>query len=92
MQNAAINNARDLADPVKSAIETLLGRSLKDDEQVSVRTYRRHAAPRGEARQRAARRLQKHLTRMAGKVKHTSRAAMDSAIDEALNHLRPKRS
>lgn len=92
MQNAAINMARDLPETVKAAIETLLGRSLKDDEQVSVRTFQLHAAPRGEARRRAARRLQKHLTRMGAKARHARRSEMDAAIDEALNHVRPKRS
>ncbi|MGD0324948.1 MAG: hypothetical protein ABSD45_14555 [Terriglobia bacterium] len=91
MQNATINWARDLAAPVKAAIENLLGRPLQDDEQVSVRAYRCHEAPRGEARREAARRLEEHLDRMAGKVRDVSQPEMEAAIDEALEQVRPKR-
>jgi hypothetical protein len=91
MQNATINWARDLAAPVKAAIESLLGRPLQDDEQVSVRAYRRHEAPRGEARREAARRLEEHLDRMARKVRDVSPVEMEAAIDEALEQVRPKR-
>jgi hypothetical protein len=91
MQNATLNWARELAAPVKAAIESLLGRPLQDDEQVSVRVYRRHEAPRGEARQKAARRLEEHLERMASKVKDVSQDEMEAALDDAMDHVRPKR-
>ncbi len=91
MQNATINWARDLAAPAKAAIENLLGRPLQDDEQVSVRVYRRHEAPRGDARRKAARRLEEHLDRMASKAKDVSQVEMEAAIDEALEQARPKR-
>jgi hypothetical protein len=91
LQNATINWARDLTAPVKAAIENLLGRPLQDDEQVSVRAYRRHEAPQGEARREAARRLEEHLDRMAGKAKDVPEDQMEAAIDEALEQVRPKR-
>jgi len=83
--------ARDLAAPVKAAIENLLGRPLQDDEQVSVRAYRRHEAPQGEARREAARRLEEHLDRMGAKAKRVSKDEMEAAINEALEQVRPKR-
>ena len=91
MQNATLNLVRELTAPVKAAIESLLGRPLQDDEQVSVRAFRCHEAPRGEARLEAARRLEEHLDRMAGKVKDVSRREMEAALDEALDFARPKR-
>jgi hypothetical protein len=91
MESVGINWARDLAPPVKAAIENLLGRPLQDDEQVSVQVYRRHEAPQGEARREAARRLEEHLDRMAGKARDVSRDEMEAAIDEALDQVRPKR-
>jgi hypothetical protein len=91
MQDATLRKARELAAPVKAAIEGLLGRPLQDDEQVSVRAYRRHKAPRGDARRKAARRLEEHLERMASKVKDVSEREMEAALDEALDHVRPKR-
>jgi len=91
MQDVAINWARDLSPPVRAALETLLGRHLQDDEQVSVRAFRQHAAPRGEARRRAAKRLEDHLDRMASKVKDVSEDEMEAALDEALESVRPRR-
>jgi L-lactate utilization protein LutC len=91
MQNATINWARDLTAPVKAAIENLLGRPLQDDEQVSVRAYRQHEAPRGEARREAARRLEEHLDRMARKARDVSQDEMNAAINEALEQVRPRR-
>jgi hypothetical protein len=52
-----------------------VGRSLKDGEQVSVRTFRSFPAPRRDARRKAGLRLQKQLDRMAGKVRRTSRSS-----------------
>ena len=91
MSNTATNWARDLAPPVKAAIESLLGRSLQDDEQVSVRAFHRHAAPQGEAWQKAAHRLEEQLGRMAERAKEVSQDEVEAALDEALLHVRPRR-
>ena len=87
MQNVAMSWALDLAAPVKAAIENLLGRPLQDDQQVSVRIYRQHEAPRGGARLEAARRLEEHLDRMAAKANDVSRNDYDAALDG----VRPQR-
>ena len=91
MQNVAMSWARDLSAPVKAAIENLLGRPLQDDEQVSLRVYRRHEAPRGEARRETARRLEEHFDRMECKTKDVPQNEIEAAIDEALEQVRPKR-
>jgi len=91
MQNVSMSWARNLSAPVRAAIENLLGRPLQDDEQVSLRVYRRHEAPRGEARRVAARRLEEHLDRMAVRAKNVSQNEIDAAVDEALERVRPKR-
>jgi len=91
MQNVAMSWARDLSAPVKAAIENLLGRPLQDDEQVSLRVYRRHEAPRGQARREAARRLEEQLDRMASKAKDVPHIEIESSIEEALGQIRPKR-
>lgn len=92
MLHKAINQARDLAPPIKAALETLLGQRLQDDEQVSVRVFRRHPAPQGEAWRKAAHRMEKQLDRMAGKVKDVSSDEMEAAVDEAIAHVRPRRA
>ncbi len=91
MGDSSLRWARDLPVPVKAAIESLLGRSLQDDEQVSVRAFPRHEAPRGEARALAARHLKEHLDKMAAKVKNVPEEEMEAAINEAMDHVRPRR-
>jgi len=91
MQNVAMSWARDLSAPVKSALENLLGRPLQDDEQVSLRVYKSHDAPLGEARRAAARTLEEQLDKMADKVKDVPQNEIETAIDEALEQVRPKR-
>jgi hypothetical protein len=91
MQNVATSWARDLSAPVKAAMEKFLGRPLQDDEQVSLRVYRKHEAPRGEARREAARHLEQHLNRMAAKAKDVPQIEIEAAIDEALEQIRPRR-
>jgi hypothetical protein len=92
MLHKAINQARDLDPPIKAALETLLGQPLQDDEQVSVRVFRRHSAPQGAAWRKAAHRVEEQLDRMAGKVKDVSSDEMEAAIDEATAHVRPRRA
>ncbi len=89
MDSISMKWARDLPVPVKAAIESLLGRPLQDDEQVSFRTYSRHGAPSGEARAAAARRLEEHLDRMATKVRDVSEEEMEAAVDDAMHQVRP---
>jgi hypothetical protein len=79
-----------LAPPIKAAIESLVGRSLEDDEQVSVRAFRPHEAPKGQAHGRAVRRLEEHLDLMAGRVKDVSQDETEAAIEEALRQVRPE--
>lgn len=58
MENVSINWARDLPAPARTAIEKLLGRSLRDDEEVSsIMALDPHPAPSGEARRASAERL-----------------------------------
>jgi hypothetical protein len=90
MDSVSMKRAHDLSVPVKAAIESLLGRPLQDDEQVSIRVYSRHEAPSGEARAAAARRLEEHLERMAAKVRDVSEEEMEAAVDEAMHQVRPR--
>ena len=42
MQNVNIQRAQDLSRAVMSALETLLGRTLEPDEEISIVAYRPH--------------------------------------------------
>ena len=89
MQNIAINLAADLSPSARAAIEGILGRSVGDDEHVSVHSFSSHPAPMGEARRAAALRLK---AAMDAKALPVSPEEFDAAVDEAMNHVRPRRA
>jgi hypothetical protein len=92
MENISINWARDLSASARTAIEKLLGRSLRDDEEVSIMALDPHPAPSGEARRASAERLKGALDQLAHKAKHVADEEFDAAVDEAMNHIRPRRT
>jgi hypothetical protein len=92
MENVSINLARDLPASARSAVENLLGRSLRDDEEVSIMALDPHPAPSGEARRSSAERLRGALDQLALKAQDVADGEFDDAVDEAMNHIRPRRT
>lgn len=88
MANRSFQKAGELPPRVKRVLEALLGRSIQADESISVRTYKPKTAPQGEEREAAYRRLLDRADRTAEKVKKTSDAEVDAAIDEAADIVR----
>jgi hypothetical protein len=91
MENVSINLARDLPASARSAVEDLLGRSLRDDEEVSIMALDPHPAPSGEARRASAERLRSTLDQLAHRAQDVADGEVDAAIDEAMNRIRPRR-
>ena len=89
MQNVSIQKAEDLSAAVKSALESLLGRSLEADEEVSVMAFRPHEAPQGPVRDQLAQRLNQQMDAMAGRVKDASDDELDEILDDAMRSARP---
>jgi hypothetical protein len=87
MQDLLIHKLRELPANAKEVLETLLGRHLADDEEVSIWASRPHSAPRDEARASAWRRLDEHLDRMASKT-IGSTSELEILIDEESDRLR----
>jgi hypothetical protein len=92
MENVSINWARDLPASARTAIEKLLGRSLRDDEEVSIMALDPHPAPSGEARRASAERLKGVLDKLADKGEPVAAEEFDATVDEAMNHIRPRRT
>ncbi|MGD1104514.1 MAG: hypothetical protein ABSA59_20920 [Terriglobia bacterium] len=57
MPNVLIHKASELKAETRVALEAELGRSLQDDEEVSIMAFSRRDAPTGEARREAAHKL-----------------------------------
>jgi hypothetical protein len=86
-----VHHVKDLSPNQRVAIEGLLGRTLRDEESLTIRPARiLKDAPTGDERARAFRRYQDHLDLLADRVKDVPEAEIDAAIDEALHAVRRK--
>ncbi len=92
MQNVTIHKAGQLSENVKAAVESLLGRSVAPDEEISVVAVPPQRVPPSEDRRQMARKLEALLDRRREKVGEVPESVIDSAIDEAVNHVRHSRS
>lgn len=83
--------ASELSQSVKSAVEQLLGRPIEADEEVSVAAVPPQQIPPSENRAAVAEKLEAFLNRRATKVRDISDEELDTAVDEAVDHVRHSR-
>jgi len=88
MGNIAIHKADELPSEARRVVESVLGRVLKPDEEVSIMAFSPHDAPTGEVRQKLARQLEDRITRTAESVRRVPDVEQEAAIDEAVSHVR----
>ena len=95
MQGAgAIYKASDLAPDLRRAAEALLGRSLQEDESISVHAFKGgliQQAPSGQARSEAFLRLRDRIDETAKRANGVPDGEVDAAIDEAVDYVRHHR-
>jgi hypothetical protein len=89
MPNILIHKAAELRPQTRAAVEAELGRSLGDDEEVSIMAFVPHEAPEGTAGQNAARQLTEHLARVDQKLQRAPKQEIEEMLDEALRSVRP---
>jgi len=92
MQNVSIQKASELPQGVKSAVEQLLGRPIDADEEVSVIAVPPQQIPASENRAAIAQKLEEFMNRRAEKVRDVSDEEIDAAVDEAVDHVRHRRT
>ncbi len=90
MPNVLIYKARALKPQTRAAVEAELGRSLKDDEDVSIMAFGTHEAPADEARPRAGERPEGSFRRNDKKTASGSSETAEAALQEALKKVRPE--
>ena len=84
-----VHHVKDLSSDQRLALESLLGRSLREDESVTIRpALVLKGAPSGEARARIAREYLDNLDELARRVEHVEEEEIDAIIDEAISHAR----
>jgi hypothetical protein len=91
MQNVSIHKASDLPPGVKSAVEQVLGRPIGADEEVSIAAVPPQQIPPSGNRAAVAQNLEALLNRRAQKVRDVSDEEIDTAVDEAVDHVRHSR-
>ena len=75
--------------PAQSALESLLGRTLEADEEISIMAYRPHEAPQGPTRDQLAQSLNQQVDEMAERVKDAPDDELDEILDEGMRSARP---
>lgn len=85
MQNGALRKVSDLSMDARHAMESMLGRPLRDDEAVAVNVYK--PAATGAAREDVSRRLRERIDKTAKRVQGIPEAEIDAAIDESVDHV-----
>lgn len=89
MSSVLIHKASEMRPQTRAALEVELGRSLGDDEEVSIMAFEPHPTPTEDARKQTVRGLEEHFNRIDQEVKRGSAEEMDEALDEALRSVRP---
>ena len=86
MQNAALHKVTELTPDTRHAVETVIGRSLQEDEVITVNVFKPALA--GDARGEASRRLLERIDRTAQNAQGVPDPEIDAAIDEAVDQVR----
>ena len=86
MRNGALRKVGELPEDTRHAMERIIGRSLREDEAISINVYK--PAPSGQARNEASRRLLERIDKTAQKAQGAPGEEINAAIDEAADHIR----
>ena len=83
-----IRNAKDLSPDQKAAIESLLGRHILEDEEISVRAIQPPALS-SQSRKEIVERLKKYFAEVDARRGPGSAEEADEVLDEAMRSTRP---
>lgn len=89
MENAVLRKVTELPADARQAMEHILGRSLREDEAISINVYK--PVPGGQARVETSRRLLERIDKTAQRARGVSEEEIDAAIDEAADNVRHHR-
>jgi hypothetical protein len=92
MDNITVQRARDLDVPARQWLEGLFGRSLREDEEVTIHLSVPHPAPTEAERKAALTRIETVLDRAADNMRDVPAATFEAAVDEAMAHVRRRKS
>lgn len=89
MQQTSLQVAKQLTPVVREAVEQLLGRTLRDDEEISVRAYEPHEAPSQAVQNSIAEELGRLLQEVDRKSDRIDPSDREELLDDAIRSVRP---
>ena len=89
MEQSSLHSARKLPQPIRIALERLLGRTLSDNEAISVRAYQPYEAPSPEQQRQLTGELHSHFARIDERTKDIPDSEREEILDEAIRSVRP---
>jgi len=93
MESISSRNVNDLPASERHTLEGMLGQSLSPDQRVFVMAYTPNAVPDKSAREAARAGLQRTFEKIDeyGAAHGITPEEADAAIDEAMQHVRPRK-
>jgi hypothetical protein len=92
MGSIAVQKASEIDMPVREWLQRLFGRSIGEDEQVTVFVATPHAAPATQDRQASFRRMHEVVDKAARSMSDIPDTEFDEAVDEAMSHIRKRKT
>jgi hypothetical protein len=89
MPNVLIHKAIELRPQTRAAFEAELGRSLQDDEDVSIMAFSTHDSPADEVRRDAAHKLESYFKKIDTQTASVSDEESKALLNESLKNVRP---
>ena len=90
MERIASQKASEIERPARQWLQRLLGRSIGEDEQVTIFVATPHTAPAIGDRQTAFRSMNEVLDKSARNMQGISDAEFDETVDESLQQIRKR--
>ena len=88
MPDLSIRKTQQLSPVAKQVLEALLGRNLRDDEEVAIWASSPHDAPSGLPRKQAWDELNQHLDLMASKTDGIPAEELERLVDDVCDEVR----
>lgn len=91
-EKIAVHKTKDLGAEARRLIEKLLGRRLRAEEEVAILAFPPHPSRSQSARQAAMKRMEAFLDEAASHAAEFPEDELESAIDEAIHHVRRRKN
>lgn len=88
MESISTQKASDIDMPARQWLQHLFGRSLSEEEEVTILVVSPHAAP--DDRKSAFCRMDEVLDKSAANMQDVAVSNFDEAVDEAMDHIRKR--